>query len=126
MITLKVHQELGVDGFQDDDGVEHYDPNVYTKYGVLGSLKISREDDTVTIVDAPGVILISDKLLAEGGDDVAQVYESPLGNFRTVAFHASNGWVRYQVEEDNLEWSDRPEDPVPHRLAFLTVKDLAE
>lgn len=115
-----------MDGFQDDDGVEHYDPNVYTKHGVLGSLEIRREGETVTIVDAPGVILISDKLLAEGGDDVAQVCASPLGNFRTVAFRASNGWVRYQVEEDDLEWSDRPEDPVPHRLAFLTVKELAD
>lgn len=127
VVVLECKQELGVDGWQDEDGVEHYDSRVLTPYGELGNLKIARDENgAATIEDAPGVILISEKLISEGGDDIATVWTSPLGAFRTVSVVGVNGSVRYQLVEKRVEWSDRPEDPVPHRLAFLTVKDLVD
>lgn len=125
-VILQVLQDLDCDGWQDDDGVIHYDDSVRTKFGNLGNLRVEKSDDTWVIKETPGVALFSDgfikSLVAGYVDDCTTLSMSPLGT-NTVLIRASNGVARYQLHVAELEWSDRPDEPVNCQLATLTHQD---
>lgn len=126
MIELKLVEKYGPDGWQDEDGVIWYDDAFMTPWGILGSLTLEKGDGW-TITKADGVVLFNRGFidgLAAGTleDECTQVRTSSLG-FRTVLVTASNGYVVYQLVEDELKWSDTGDSPKCY-LATLNHQDF--
>lgn len=118
-IILEVKQDLENDGWEDEDGTVHYDDKVVTPFGQLGTLNTIVEDDVITIIDAPEVILVRHGFPTQWSQDVGGVSmdTTPFG-VQVMVVSASNGEVRYQLDPRPVRWSDGDED-IPYYLAQL-------
>lgn len=114
MIVLEVPATGLDDGWQDPETlIIHYDP-IKTPHGPLGNLKVRDSQ----ILEAADVALISKIVLI---DVVPDAY-----GIRTLTVAADNGEVKYRILDDDLEWSDRPGEPVNFRLGLLQSSDWSE
>lgn len=126
MILLKLIEKYGPDGWQDEEGVIHYDKDFDTPFGILGNLWVKKEDEQWVIKKAPGVVLFSkgfiQSLIRGYQDECTELSLSAIGA-NTVKVKASNGWVRYQLHNDELRFSDQPDTEVGCFLATLTHEE---
>lgn len=122
-IILEVKQDLENDGWEDEDGTVHYDDKIVTPFGQLGSLNTVVEDDVITIIDAPEVILVRHGFPTQWSQDVSGVSmdTTPFG-VQVMVVSASNGEVRYQLDPRPVRWSDKDEN-IPFYLAQLIHSD---
>lgn len=129
MITLQLIEKYGPDGWQDEMGVEWFDDTFDTPYGPLGNLSVEKVDGEWVIKETPGVVLFNrkfceDLLSGRIEDECTTASTSPLGLLKTIRISASNGISVYQLHEDELRWSDKP-DAVNCLLATLSYQDWA-
>lgn len=109
MITLELIQKYGPDGWQDEDGVIHYDDQFRTPWGPLGEV-ITEKTDAGWIIKKAGDVVLFGKgfvksVLNGPVEDECTAFINDFG-FIKVAIVASNGFAVYQVHEDELQWSD--------------------
>lgn len=118
-ILLTVYGDRIVDGYQDEDGVEHFNDRVGTPLGDLGKLAAEQIDGELTITQADEVVLIWKHVEGKPGVTV----ETTAFGFRLFDLEASNGMVRYRIFEEPVEWADSDEGPIEHWLAIRTFAD---
>ncbi|AEK09982.1 hypothetical protein FDH96_gp070 [Mycobacterium phage Rey] len=105
---LRIAGPHGPNGFQGEDGVEHYNSDVETPHGNLGQLHIHREDGKVYITRADPVVLVRRGYPDAWNPDAltgASMHQSPFG-WTTFSLTAENGFVHYRLVEDDLRWED--------------------
>ncbi|AER26105.1 hypothetical protein SSEA_SKINNY_64 [Mycobacterium phage Skinny] len=105
---LKIRGPYGPDGSQGDDGVELYNDEVVTPYGVLGTLRLRREDGKRFITQADGLILIRRGYPAAWTEESlagVEMHETPFG-VQLFKLTAENGFVTYRLLDDDLRWED--------------------
>lgn len=138
-------------GWQDEDGVEHFNDRITSPFGWVGNMKTHVECDDdgqlqLVIDAAPSVILVSTTPVEEWPESKqvgASIETSPFG-FRIFELAARNGTVRYVIKDDEVRWADlpdeethvqiatliygqwRPEGPPPPRLTTKTVTKLIQ
>ncbi|QSM01114.1 hypothetical protein SEA_NANOSMITE_69 [Mycobacterium phage Nanosmite] len=105
---LKITGPYGPEGFQGDDGVERYNDEIDTPYGVLGNLYVHNEDGKVFITQADDVILVRRGFPDDWQESAlvgAAMLDNPLG-FTLFRMKAENGYVIYRLMDDYLRWAD--------------------
>jgi hypothetical protein len=110
MILLELIEKYGADGWQDDEGAVHYDHEFTTPFGKLGSVVVEKCGGEWVINRADDVVLFGRglvKSLLKGSvkDECTHAVINDWG-FIKVYVQAKNGFVIYQVHEDELSWSD--------------------
>lgn len=118
----------GPKGYEDKDGVEHFNDRVTTPFGWLGNLKTFASpgpdgQPVLVIQEAPGVILVSRKPLEEWPDyqQIGVTQElNPFG-FRMFTLNARNGMVRYLLHDDEVRWKDNPDEDTGSQIGKLMV-----
>lgn len=116
----------GPQGFEDKDGVEHFNDRVSTPFGLLGEIKtrldVGEDGQPLVVIDqADAVVLITNKPFEEWTEDaqVGSVLDlNPFG-FRMLTINARNGMVRYLLHDDEVRWRDIPDGVVPLQIAKL-------
>ena len=116
-IILEVPNTSILDGEQDSTGVIHYDP-VKTPYGTLSSLKAYVEDDELVIDAVPHVILVA-KQGKWNVEPVGVEWEATAYGFSMVTFRARNGVAVYKVLDEDVAWSDSPDEVLDCQLGVL-------
>ncbi|ASR75917.1 hypothetical protein J4U02_gp070 [Mycobacterium phage Aziz] len=105
---LRIAGPHGPNGFQGDDGVEHYNSDVETPHGNLGQLHVHREDEKVYLTRTDPVVLVR-RGFPDAWDPAAltgvAMVVNPLG-FTLFRVKAENGFVIYRLLEDDLRWED--------------------
>lgn len=101
-------EEIGpypVGGFEDEDGVEHFNDRVRTPYGLLGNLLVDFDGEVPVIVRADPVVLIRRGFPDEWTAPTTGVTieQNPLG-FKLFQLDARNGMVRYRLDDSELIW----------------------
>ncbi|QNJ56875.1 hypothetical protein SEA_REINDEER_65 [Mycobacterium phage Reindeer] len=105
---LKIRGPYGPDGTQGEDGVERYNDEVATPYGLLGDLRVHDEDGKRYITKADDVVLIRRGFPDEwtpGSLQGAAMSTNVLG-FTMFRLEVENGFVTYHVLDDDLRWED--------------------
>lgn len=117
MITLRIVGPYPEEGFQDEDGVEHFNDVILAEpYGVVGNLKIDTQDeDDVAILQVPEVILVAKTFTEAPG---SYVTTDGFGT-RWLDVNARNGNIRYQILDDDVSWWDYPDRVENSHLALL-------
>ena len=110
MITIDVDTV----GWQDDEGTEFFAPP-HTPYGPLENLRTRKIDEEWVIEDAGITFLLPHSFQLREHEHLEQ---SPLFDFRILSIDARNGWVKYRVFPDEVQFSDT--GVTPH---WLGVKD---
>lgn len=121
-IVLQVHQDLDVDGWEDENGTVHYDDNIYTPFGVLGNLDVKLPE--LVIRDSSKVILVRHGFPDAWAPDTTEgvtMRETPYGD-TLMTVNASNGTVVYQIDQRPVRWSDGDEI-IPFAVARLIESD---
>lgn len=113
-------------GHEDADGVEHFNDRVMTPLGLLGKLKthvdVGDDGEPVLVIDqADAVVLVSNKPLEEWSWDKqvgVTIDLNPFG-FRMFTLNARNGMVRYMLHDNEVRWTDRPDEDTGLQVAKL-------
>jgi hypothetical protein len=116
----------GPKGYEDKDGVEHFNDRVTTPFGWLGDIKthvdVGEDGRPLLVIDrAEAVVLVSKKPLSEWSWDqqVGVTMElNPFG-FRMFTLNARNGMVRYLLHDDEVRWRDLPDEDTGMQIAKL-------
>ncbi|ATN94016.1 hypothetical protein J4U01_gp053 [Mycobacterium phage Kumao] len=122
-IILKVEQDLDHDGYQDENGTEHYDDRVVTPFGELENLEVEIQDDGQPFVKhAPRVCLVRRGFPDEWAPRArvgVTVRETPFGA-KVMRLEAKNCIVSYHLHPNPLQWSDRNHDGLLERQQLAT------
>lgn len=123
-IVLEVRQNLGVDGWQDEDGTEHYDRRVITPFGELGELRTDPQAEDVVITEADGVILVRHGFPTQWSRNVRGVsIDTTFSGVQIMTVKAANGEVRYQLDPRPVRWSDG-DSHIPFYLGLRIHSDI--
>ena len=116
LINLKIVGPYGENGWQDEDGTEHYNSVAVGPFGAVRNLKIAGEGEDRLILQAPASTLIGIKFAAESDE----VYTDAFGT-TWLDVIAKNGHVRYQLLEEAV-WEDTGQSSQCY-LAVLAFSD---
>lgn len=110
---LEVIGAYGDTGWQDADGIEHFNDRVACDYGLLGKLKVEFEDGFPIIVQADELVLIRRGFPHAWTTSTvgAQICENPFG-FARFRLTGKNGRVEYRLIEDELAWKPQEKQKV--------------
>lgn len=117
-MTIKIDLvgRYGEDGWEDPEtGENFYNDRFSTQYGDVENLIVDETDGGLIIVAAPAVTIIADKSPAEWARREGHSLIRSAFGFNTLQIFAANGFVRYRIYEDPIQWWDGEVDD-RHRI----------
>ncbi|MEC4857198.1 hypothetical protein R2325_16610 [Mycobacteroides chelonae] len=118
-MTIKIDLvgRYGEDGWEDPEtGENFYNDRPVTPYGEVENLIINETENGLVIVAAPAVAIIANKPPAEWAKRKGHSLIRSAFGFNTLQIFASNGFVRYRIYEEPIQWWDQKEVDDRHRI----------
>jgi hypothetical protein len=120
-IFLEITGPYPKEGFEDKDGTEHFNDIVSSPFGEVGNIKTHFEDGELVIDQASDVALFSSKPVEQWVNrDGVTAYRNPLG-FRVIEIEGRNGVIGYLLQEEKVEWADKPGEDTGQLIGTLLI-----